>query len=59
AVLGTGNGWSKSEHDYTSNVCDTRRGRMLAALLPDENTGSVTVSAEWNGKVYTKTVNLN
>lgn len=59
SVLGTGNGWSKSEHDYTSNVCDTRRGRMLAALLPDENAENIAVHAEWNGKVYTKTINLH
>ncbi|MBR5313713.1 MAG: DUF4982 domain-containing protein [Clostridia bacterium] len=58
SVLGTGNGWSKSEHDYTSNVCDTRRGRMLAALLPDDAAETVTVRAEWNGKVYTRTINL-
>ncbi len=58
-VLGTGNGWSKSEHDYTTNVCETRRGRMLAALLPDENAESITIRAEWNGNVYTKTINLH
>jgi len=59
SVLGTGNGWSKSDHDYTANVCETRRGRMLAALIPDEDAETVTVRAEWNGKVYTKTINLH
>ena len=59
SVLGTGNGWSKSEHDYTANVCETRRGRMLAALIPDENAETVTVRAEWNGKTCTKTIALH
>ncbi len=58
-VLGTGSGWSKADHDYTSNVCETRRGRMLVALLPDENAETVTVHAEWNGKTYTQTINLH
>ena len=58
-VLGTGSGWSKADHDYTTNVCETRRGRMLAALLPDENAETVTIQAEWNGKIYTNTINLH
>ncbi|MBO5257065.1 MAG: hypothetical protein J6C42_06185, partial [Clostridia bacterium] len=56
---GTGSGWSKADHDYTTNVCETRRGRMLAALLPDENAETVTIQAEWNGKIYTKTISLH
>ncbi|MGN1346042.1 MAG: glycoside hydrolase family 2 TIM barrel-domain containing protein, partial [Eubacteriales bacterium] len=46
-VLGTGSGDGKSEHDYTSNECETHHGRMLAALLPDENVRSVTLRAVW------------
>ena len=59
SVLGTGNGWSKSEHDYTTSVCETRRGRMLTALLPNETAETVTVHADWNGTTYSKTINLH
>lgn len=57
-VLGTGSGCGKSEHDYTTNICETHHGRMLAALLPDENAETVTIHANWNGIEITKIINL-
>lgn len=59
AVLGTGSGYGKCDHDYTSNVCETHRGRMLAALLPDEHADTVTIRAVWNAIEIVKIIKLS
>ncbi len=45
-VLGTGSGKINDEHDYTKNVCNAYHGRLLAAILPESECISVTVSTE-------------
>ncbi len=43
SVLGTGNGDKSTVHKYPSNECETYRGHILAALLPDEGTTEVKI----------------
>lgn len=42
-VLGTGSGRVDDGHDYTTNVCCAYHGKLLAAVLPEND--SVTVTA--------------
>lgn len=44
-VIGTGNGNISSEHNYTSNTCETYHGHILAALLPHSESDTIMVYA--------------
>ncbi len=57
-VLATGNGWKASEHDYTTNVCETHKGHILAAILPDEDAKAVTIHATCGDRTADKTISL-
>lgn len=43
-VVGTGSGKIDAEHDYTNNICKAYHGRILAAIVPESD--SITVTAE-------------
>ena len=44
-VIGTGSGRVDDEHDYTSNICNAYHGRLLAAILPEDTTVTVTAKS--------------
>ena len=44
-VLAVGSGENATEHIYTDPVCRAYHGRVLAAILPDSPTGTVTIRA--------------
>ena len=45
-VLGTGSGKINDEHDYTANVCNAYRGKLLAAILPEGESVTITASTD-------------
>lgn len=45
-VIGTGSGKIDDTHNYTENVCRAYHGRMLAAILPKENSVIVTAKTD-------------
>ncbi len=45
-VLGTGSGKIDDVHDYTQNVCCAYHGKLLAAILPESDTVTITASTD-------------
>lgn len=45
-VLGTGSGKINDEHDYTTNVCNAYHGKLLAAILPEGESVTITASTD-------------
>lgn len=43
-VIGTGSGKNETDHVYTSTECDAYHGRILAAVLPDADAETITVT---------------